>query len=287
MTEKFKSVLSAEIAAAVAKAGNFPAQDVAAALAKLSPAELAAFRAENARKREEQLREQRLYSLFPETGSLRRDLYPKQMAFFAAGGDHEPMPGCPPNCDGKGHQERALIAANRVGKTMAVCYELTLHAVGYYPEWWKGRRFKKPITVWVSGEDSKSVRESLQVTLLGPPENQGTGLIPKANVVSTTARPGVPDAVDTITVKTSWGGNSRIAAKSYDQGREAFQAAAVDVMVFDEEPPSSIYTEGLTRTMSTQPGQPNGIVLCSFTPLSGLSNVVLSYLPGGKPIEAR
>ena len=211
-----------------------------------------------------------LYRLFPETGPLRRELYPKHMEFFAAGAHH---------------QERAFIAANRVGKTMGACYEDTCHMTGWYPPWWVGRRFYSGGTIWMSGEDSKAVRESLQQTLLGKPGEIGTGLILADKILSMTPRSGVPDAVDTVTVKHSSGQTWRLVFKSYDQGRESFQASKVDVVLFDEEPPISIYTEGITRTMSTVPGQPSGLVMCTFTPLKGLSGVVLSYMPGGQRLE--
>lgn len=55
--------------------------------------------------------------------------------------------------------------------------------------------------------------------------------------------------------------------------------------MFDEEPPIAIYTEGLTRTMSTVPGEESGLVMCTFTPLKGLSGVVLSYMPGGARLD--
>jgi len=207
----------------------------------------------------------RLYRLFPETGPLRRALYPKHCEFFAAG---------------LLHQERAIIASNRSGKTLAVCYELTCHLTGWYPDWWVGRRFTRPIAAWAAGEDTKSVRESLQETLLGPPEAHGTGLIPGDRIANTTARGGVPDAIDSVTVHCP-GGTSRLVFKTYDQNREAFQAAKIDAMLFDEEPPLAIYSEGLTRTLSTVPGQPSGLVMCAFTPLKGLTGLVLSYMPGG------
>ncbi len=255
-----------------------------AQLAKLTPAQREEFIRENRRRLTQQMAERRLYTLFPDEGPLRRELYPKHIAFFRAGGKHDPMPWCPPDCDGSPHQERALIAANRTGKTLAVCYELTCHLAGWYPEWWPGRRFKRPISAWAAGEDVKAVRESLQSILLGPPGSEGTGVIPKASIVNTTPRAGVPEAVDTIIVKYAEGGQSRLLLKTYDQGRESFQAAKIDVGACDEEPPGDIYSEMLTRTMSTVPGEPNGVMLCSFTPLSGLSDVVLSYLPGGKPV---
>lgn len=212
----------------------------------------------------------KLYRLFPDTGALRRELYPKHLEFFAAGAEH---------------QERAFIAANRVGKSMAVCYELSCHLAGWYPHWWAGYRFDRPITAWAAGEDTKAVRESLQETLLGRPGSFGTGLIPGDLLKSTAARSGVPEAIDTATVASGFGALSRLVFKTYDQGRESFQASKVDVVVFDEEPPIDIYTEGLTRTMSTVPGERSGIVMCAFTPLRGLSEVVLSYMPGGERVE--
>jgi phage terminase large subunit-like protein len=42
---------------------------------------------------------------------------------------------------------------------------------------------------------------------------------------------------------------------------------------FDEEPPPDIYSEGLTRTNAT-----GGITMITFTPLLGMSEVVLMVL---------
>ena len=239
-------------------------------LAALPPAEFAELEAIIEYDYKEHQRK-RIYRLFPDKGPLRRGLYPKHMVFFEAGAEH---------------QERAFIAGNRVGKTMAGCYELTCHLIGWYPHWWVGYRFDRSVAVWASGEDTKSVRESLQETLLGRFGAFGTGLIPGDAILSTTARGGVPEAIDTVSVKTKWGDEpSRLVFKTYDQGRTSFQAAQVDVVMFDEEPPADIYSEGLTRTMSTVPGEKSGIVLCTFTPLKGLSTVVQSYMPGGQRVE--
>jgi phage terminase large subunit-like protein len=204
---------------------------------------------------------------FPDKGPLRRELYPKHVEFFDKGAEFK---------------ERAFVAGNRVGKTYAASYEVTLHLTGRYPPWWKGYRFHRPITAWVAGEDSKTVRESLQITLMGETGSFGTGLIPANDLVSWTTRSGVPEALDIVKVKHISGGTSRLVFKSYDQGRETFQGAKIDVMWYDEEPPTDIYTEGLTRTMSTDPSEENGLCLCTFTPLKGLSGVVLQYLPGGR-----
>lgn len=209
----------------------------------------------------------KLWTLYPDEGPLRREKYPKHMEFFAAT---------------KVHQEVAFIAANRSGKTLAACYALTVMMTGEYPEWWPGRRWNRPVSAWAAGEDAKAVRESLQTTLFGPPESLGTGLIPGENIIGKpTARAGVPEAFDTASIRHKSGGASRLAMKTFDQGRESFQAAKVDIIVLDEEPPSDIYSESITRTMSTEPGEPNGLMMCAFTPLKGISDVVLMFMPGG------
>jgi phage terminase large subunit-like protein len=74
------------------------------------------------------------------------------------------------------------------------------------------------------------------------------------------------------------GGTSTIGLKSFDQGRKKFQGTAKDCIWLDEEPPMDVYTECLTRTMTR-----NGIMICTFTPLEGLSDVVLMYLPELSP----
>ena len=51
----------------------------------------------------------------------------------------------------------------------------------------------------------------------------------------------------------------------------------MDIIWLDEEPPMSIYAECLLRTMVS-----NGLILLTFTPLLGLTELVLLFLPGGK-----
>lgn len=238
-------------------------------IARLSPQEFAEYEAIVNHEREV-FDQSWLYRLYPDEGPLRRELYPKHLAHFAAG-DH--------------HQERAIFGGNRSGKTLCCSYETVLHMTGYYPNWWVGRRWKRQVNVWVAGEDMKAVRESLQVKFLGEPGRYGTGLIPGNLLSNVVPRSGVPDSVDTITVKHACGGISRLLFKSYDQKRESFQASQIDIMQFDEEPPQPIYSEGATRTMSTNPKARSGLVYAAFTPLKGLSAVVLSFMPNGQRME--
>jgi phage terminase large subunit-like protein len=84
---------------------------------------------------------------------------------------------------------------------------------------------------------------------------------------------GVPNALDSVTVKHVTGGTSTLLFKAYEQGRAKWQGDTLHGVWFDEEPPQDIYTEGLTRTNAT-----DGIVMLTFTPLKGMSDVVQMFL---------
>lgn len=209
----------------------------------------------------------KIYNYYPDKGPLRRELYPKHLSFFEAG---------------QQYRQRLMLAANRVGKTEGVgLYELVWHLTGDYPAWWNGRRFDRPIKAWAAGDTGKTVREILQAKLLGPVGQWGTGLVPGDTIERISRGAGVADSVDSIYVRHQAGGLSQLTLKSYDQRRESFQGTEQDVILLDEEPPMDIYTECLLRTMTN-----NGMLMLTFTPLMGMSEVVLAFLPGGQ-IEER
>jgi len=185
------------------------------------------------------------------------------MAFFAAGALH---------------RERCILAANRIGKTEGIGgYELTLHLTGRYPDWWEGRRFEYPISCIAAGNTGKTTRDIIQGKLLGPITDIGTGIIPRAYIERLTPKPGVQDAYELAYIKHISGRSSTLNLKSYDQRRIAFEGNEQDVVWLDEEPPLDIYTECVIRTMTT-----NGLIMCTFTPLEGMSDVVMLYLENGK-----
>ncbi len=218
------------------------------------------------------LRTRKIESFYPDTGPLRRELYVKHLEFFRRGAVD---------------RERLLLAANRIGKTEGVgAYELTLHLTGRYPHWWEGRRFDGPIDAWAAGDTSKTTRDIIQYKLLGPVNELGTGIIPAdALIGKPLSKVGVPDAFEIVRVQHISGGISTLGLKSYDQRREAFQGTEKHCIWLDEECPLAIYTECLLRTMKT--GAFNGgIILLTFTPLMGLTDLVLSFLPGGKLPDA-
>lgn len=214
---------------------------------------------------DEYLEQSSLFDFYPETGPLRRELYTKHMEFFKAGAKY---------------RERCFMAANRVGKTLgAGGYECALHATGLYPDWWEGKRFTKPIRLWVAGKFNETTRDIVQAKMFGevtgskPKRLTGTGLIPKDLIGEPTWKSGIQNLLDNIKIKHASGGWSLVGVKSYQQGRGSFEGTEQDVIWLDEEPPLEVYSECLVRTMTT-----NGLVMITFTPLGGMSDVVLSFI---------
>ncbi len=191
--------------------------------------------------------------------------YAKQQDFHAAGA---------------AHRERLFMAGNQLGKALAGGFEAAIYATGLYPAWWQGRRFDKPTVGWAAGVTGETVRESVQRVLMGRHTDVGTGAIPGLKIVDYSAARGVADLMDTIEVRHISGGTSLITLKSYEKGREEWQAETLDWVWFDEEPDAAIYTEGITRTNATK-----GLLWMTFTPLKGMSAVVeaLSAGPIARP----
>lgn len=250
-------------------------------LSKAQKVELLALLEERQRRQAQRL----FYTLFPDTdtkwsgqslmGGLvepgqiihARHKYQKHLEFFRASATH---------------RETCFMAANRVGKTFSGGgYALACHLTGLYPHWWEGRRFDHPVSAWAAGDTYETTRDILQLTLLGEIAYDGVrkvmdgrGVIPGHLLGTPTWRSGVQNLVDTISVKHVSGGRSLMGLKSYDQGRKAFQGTGRHVILFDEEPPMDVYGEALIRTATL-----DGLIMLTFTPLSGLSEVVMSFLP--------
>ncbi len=180
---------------------------------------------------------------------------------------------------------RCFMAGNRCGKTVAGAYEMTCHLTGRYPHWWEGRRFRSPIRAWACGKTNETTRDIVQKELVGDIEYEGSrklvdgsGLIPIECIGkhsgSIAWKQGVADLIDTIKIKHVTGGWSKLGFKSYQQGRGAFEGTAQHVIWDDEEPPMDVYGEQIIRTATTK-----GIMMITFTPLAGLSDVVQQFLP--------
>lgn len=200
---------------------------------------------------------------FLDHGARSREFYPKHIEFFKAGSTHK---------------LRLFIAGNRVGKTFAAAFELACHLTGEYPEWWEGKRFTSPNHWWVCGVDHRLVRGELQMALLGAIGSFGTGMIPTEHLDFDSLKDAkkADTAIGLFRVMHKTGVFSSVEFKSYESGRGAFQSAKVNVWL-DEEPPLSIFTECLLRTMDTGSGD-RPILMMTFTPLLGLSETVLNFL---------
>lgn len=189
--------------------------------------------------------------------------YPKQQEFHAAG---------------RIARERLLMAGNQLGKTWSAGFETSMHLTGRYPDWWQGRTFDKQIAGWAAGVTSEVTRDSVQRVLCGRINAIGTGAIPRDAIKDKSMKRGVADAIDTLVIR--WGGGGDLQAgesllgfKSYDQGREKFQAETLDWVWLDEEPDEDIFFEALTRTNAT-----GGSLAMTFTPLKGMTGTVKRFL---------
>jgi len=175
---------------------------------------------------------------------------------------------------GAKYRQRLLMAGNQLGKSECGSAEVAMHATGIYPEWWKGLRYETLPLIWCGGVTTLTVRDVIQEKLFGPPGSLGTGWIPKAMIESTTPSRGVPGAIDFAIVKRTNGTRTKIVFKSYEQGREKWQAAPVPLIWLDEEPGMDIWTEALARTVAC-----DGAIQMTFTPLMGMSEVVRQFYP--------
>lgn len=169
------------------------------------------------------------------------------------------------------------MAGNRVGKTEAGGVEVTYHATGEYPDWWEGRRFDRPVSVLAAGDTGQTTRDIIQKKLCGGKygtDKWGSGLIPKDCLGKPTIKQGISDAYAEVPVLHKPTGEwSVIKLRSYDQGRRCFQGTEEDVVWMDEEVPLEVYEEALVRLMTTK-----GIFILTFTPLNGLTELVLLFL---------
>lgn len=209
----------------------------------------------------------KFFSYFPDTGTLRRELYKQHLEFFRLGDTHA---------------IRGFMAGNRTGKTEGGGgYEMTCHLTGRYPHWWDGARFTEGVRSWAAGDTRQTTKEIIQQKLLGDWGRFGTGMIPGDDILKWTSMPGVPEAVQTVWTRHydrhgKQDGISRLGFKSFDQGREAFQGTEQEIIWLDEESDEGIRNECILRLMTT-----DGLLIETFTPLKGLTKVVMQYLPAG------
>tara|TARA_A100000172_G_scaffold14192_1_gene7444 strand:- start:509 stop:1921 length:1413 start_codon:yes stop_codon:yes gene_type:complete len=172
--------------------------------------------------------------------------------------------------------QRLLMAGNRVGKSFSGAMEMAYHCTGLYPKWWTGKKFYRPVRCWVGGVSNETTRDVCQKELCGQPDDpsaKGMGSIPLKLIGETVRKPGVPNAFNSVVIKHTSGGYSRIGFKAYEMGKEKWMGESLDVIWLDEEPPQSIYSQALTRTADK-----GGIVYMTFTPEQGMTETVAQFV---------
>ena len=175
---------------------------------------------------------------------------------------------------------RALIAANRCGKTFSAAAEITYHLTGLYPDWWEGHRFDRPVTVVAAGVTSHQVKRVLQKEFLGTmhrdrEEEIGSGFIPKHLFERSRSVGGRDGLMPEIAVKHVDGGYSTLLLIAYAQDVESMMGFTADVVYVDEQDKNKfdlIFSELVKRTSSVK-----GLAMATFTPLNGLTHIVRQF----------
>jgi phage terminase large subunit-like protein len=169
--------------------------------------------------------------------------------------------------------QKFLQAANQIGKTTGAGAEFAWHVTGEYPDYYKGERLTKPTLAQVSGVTNDTTRDICQKELLGDPEDEralGTGTIPKHRIISKERKPGIPNAVDNVRVRHVNGHDVTVKFRAYEAGFKKFMGHRNDVVWLDEEPPPEIWSQ----VLRSQIARPEGIILCTFTPENGATQLV-------------
>jgi phage terminase large subunit-like protein len=182
--------------------------------------------------------------------------------------------------------QRLLYGGNQVGKTWTAACEVAWHATGAYPTWWRGRRFDKPVRIWVVGPTGQLVRDSVQRQLTSKGGEFGTGAIPLAVFARPPVMvPGGTGAIDTLFVthrtNSVVDGVTELSFKSYEMRREKLQSEGCHVIWCDEQPSEELYSELYARTTAT-----DGIIIVTYTPVLGSGALTHRFLREPSPDRA-
>ena len=160
--------------------------------------------------------------------------------------------------------------------TIASTYETAFHLTGRYPPHWKGKIYESPIIAMCAGESWEQVAKTLQSKLLGCDDIKqsyrlGSGSIPRECIDVKSIR---SDGQNVLAMEVwhSTGGKSKLYFSNYTQQVRHLQGFELDLVVLDEQPPDETFSELVVRTASR-----NGQVICSFTPLKGMSGLVRKF----------
>lgn len=158
-------------------------------------------------------------------------------------------------------RNRWVFGGNRTGKSECGAVEVVWMALGVHPY----RDNRESTVGWVVSLSTRVQKDVAQKKILHY-------LSPRfiKEIVMNTGSSASPEngVIDRIIVKNASGGESVIAFKSCEEGRDKFQGASLDYVWFDEEPPKDIYLECVMRVLDKC-----GDIIGTMTPLKGLSFV--------------
>ncbi len=156
-------------------------------------------------------------------------------------------------------RNRWVFGGNRSGKTECGAVETVWLARGIHPF----RSNKDNVNCWVVSLSQHVQREVAQQKIL---HYLDKNWITEVVMLSGSKQSMDYGVIDYIMVQNVFGGQSKIAFKSCEQGREKFQGASLDFVWFDEEPPRDIYEECRMRVIDRC-----GHIFGTMTPLKGLT----------------
>ncbi len=135
-----------------------------------------------------------------------------------------------------------LRGANGGGKSYAVAWIISSHALGRYPEGYAGWKPKLmadayAVKMLVMSQSSQVLRDAMQAHLLGDYAggNPGNGMIPKANIVKIEAARGVAGSADFAIIRRDDGTLCQIFFRSYEAGRVAVQGIRANGGIYCDE----------------------------------------------------
>lgn len=150
--------------------------------------------------------------------------------------------------------EKFFCGGNSAGKTFAGCAEAAMYLYGEDPTGLTGRKFPEPRRrhggIWIT----------TQVWLVSLSLTKGIEIV-RQNLLPL-LKPGSYKFVPSDGVITMLSSGATLRIMSYDQGAEKFQSAAIDFLLYDEQPPWDVYHEGRARV-----ARRDGVIGCCVTPL--------------------
>ena len=147
---------------------------------------------------------------------------------------------------------KAFFGANRSGKTTAGIVEACCHSTGYYPTWWKGRRWSRPTIGRIFASDfAKGVKVITKKLHEWMPKDS----------IAEVFRNNQKADVEWY-IKHASGGMSYFDVMSYEQEVHLAEGWDGDWVLFDEPPPRELYI-ATSRGLVDR----GGLTLFTLTPL--------------------